>query len=225
MALVQQGFLFDEDEFFRHDGRGCCEQIGVNSVILRGFALPKVAVLIEELGRITQVAPFRQMQTAGGHTMSVAMTNCGEWGWLSDEQGYRYTQYDPVTAKPWPTMPAPLLKLAGDAAAAAGFEDFRPNACLINRYRPGSKMSLHQDKNEQDFKQPIVSVSLGIPAVFLFGGHERSDRPAKHPLFHGDIMVWGGVDRLRYHGVMPLKEARHPVFGANRINLTFRKAR
>ena len=223
--MAQQGFLFDEDEFFRHGASDSCEQIGAASFILRGFALPKVAPIIARLERITEVAAFRQMQTAGGHRMSVEMTNCGEWGWLSDEQGYRYVQLDPLSAKPWPSMPALFLKLACDAAATVGYAGFAANACLINRYRPGSKMSLHQDKNERDFNQPIVSVSLGLPAVFLFGGHERSDKVDKHALFHGDVVIWGGEDRLRYHGVMPLKEAEHPVLGAHRINLTFRKAR
>ncbi|SUA48981.1 Alpha-ketoglutarate-dependent dioxygenase AlkB [Oligella urethralis] len=161
------------------------------------------------------------MQTAGGHRMSVEMTNCGEWGWLSDEQGYRYVQLDPLSAKPWPSMPALFLKLACDAAATVGYEGFAANACLINRYRPGSKMSLHQDKNERDFDQPIVSVSLGLPLCFFSEGMSAAIKWISMPYFMVMLVIWGGEDRLRYHGVMPLKEAEHPVLGAHRINLTF----
>jgi alkylated DNA repair protein (DNA oxidative demethylase) len=156
--------------------------------------------------------------------MSVALTNCGALGWTSDRRGYRYAPNDPVSEQAWPAMPDLFLRLANKAAAEAGFDQFEPDACLINHYVPGTRLSLHQDKNELDFRAPIVSVSLGIPAMFLFGGHERSDKARRIPLFHGDVAVWGGVDRLRYHGVMPLKEETHPLLGAQRINITFRKA-
>lgn len=156
--------------------------------------------------------------------MSVALTNCGQLGWTTDRRGYRYTTIDPQSSRPWPSMPAAFMKLAQEAAAAAGFEDFHPDACLVNRYLPGARLSLHQDKNEIDFEAPIVSVSLGMAATFLFGGHERADKAHKFLLYHGDVAVWGGEDRLRYHGVMPLKGNPHPLLGAQRINFTFRKA-
>jgi alkylated DNA repair protein (DNA oxidative demethylase) len=165
------------------------------------------------------------MLTPGGHQMSVAMTNCGNAGWVTDRTGYRYDGVDPESGQPWPAMPAVLRELAGDAAAAGGFEDFSPDACLINRYQPGARMSLHQDKDELDFAAPIVSVSLGLPAIFLFGGLKRSDKQARFRLVHGDIVVWGGASRLFFHGVAPLADGEHAVLGRQRINLTFRKAR
>jgi alkylated DNA repair protein (DNA oxidative demethylase) len=164
------------------------------------------------------------MQTPGGFTMSVAMTNCGPFGWVSSERGYRYAEEDPVTGAPWPALPPVMLDLARDAAAAAGFERFEPDACLVNRYEPGARLTLHQDKNESDLRQPIVSVSLGVPALFLFGGLKRKDRPLRLELVHGDVVVWGGPSRLRYHGVAPLKSAQHPFAGQARINLTLRRA-
>jgi len=164
------------------------------------------------------------MVTPGGFTMSVALTNCGALGWTTDRRGYRYTRTDPDTGRPWPAMPAAFAELACDAAAAAGFPHFEPDACLINRYLPGARMSLHQDKNERDYDAPIVSVSLGMPAIFLFGGLRRADKAARLELHHGDVAVWGGPDRLRYHGVMPLAEVPHPALGSQRINFTFRKA-
>jgi alkylated DNA repair protein (DNA oxidative demethylase) len=164
------------------------------------------------------------MVTPGGLPMSVTSTNCGMLGWVTDPRGYRYTSVDPETRNPWPVMPEVFASLAIRAAAEAGFAGFEPDACLINRYVPGARMSLHQDRNEQDFGAPIVSVSLGMSATFLFGGHERSDRAARVALHHGDVVVWGGPDRLRYHGIMPLKDVPHPLMGSVRINLTFRKA-
>lgn len=180
--------------------------------------------LLDAVTAIASVSPFRNMVTPGGFVMSVAMTNCGALGWTSDRRGYRYTGIDPVTEHPWPLMPACFTALATAAAAAAGYERFIPDACLINRYVPGTRLTLHQDKNEVDFSQPIVSVSLGVPAVFLFGGIKRSDKTLRVPLLNGDIVVWGGPDRLRYHGVLTLKESHHPQLGNHRINLTFRKA-
>lgn len=203
---------------------GQTERIGEQSFVLRGFALPWLDRLLPALETVLQAAPFRQMVTPGGFTMSVALTSCGTLGWTTDRSGYRYTREDPQTGQPWPAMPALFRELAQAAAAAAHFEHFEPDACLINRYVPGARMSLHQDKNERDFSAPIVSMSLGLPAVFQFGGFERSDKSLRIPLFHGDIVVWGGVDRLRYHGVLPLKPGEHPRLGAQRINLTFRTA-
>lgn len=202
----------------------CTEQIGPRSFVLRRFALPQVEQLLPALQHILSEAPFRHMVTPGGFTMSVALSNCGNLGWVTDRTGYRYTQTDPCTGKPWPDLPDIFMQLAQAAAIKSGFAGFIPDACLINRYEPGAKMSLHQDKNESSFEWPVVSVSLGIPAMFLFGGMERSDRAQRVPLFHGDVVVWGAEDRLRYHGVLPLKRAEHPLLGEQRINFTFRKA-
>jgi alkylated DNA repair protein (DNA oxidative demethylase) len=203
---------------------GGCEPLGPQAVVLRGFAAAEAPRLLDAIGTVESRSPFRHMVTPGGFTMSVAMTNCGDLGWITDRRGYRYGGIDPQTASPWPAMPEALAALARDAAAAAGFDGFVPDACLVNRYLPGTRLSLHQDRNERDFDAPIVSVSLGLPAVFLFGGDERHVRPARTPLFHGDVAVWGGESRLRYHGVLPLREGRHPLLGGQRINLTFRKA-
>jgi alkylated DNA repair protein (DNA oxidative demethylase) len=200
------------------------ESIGNQALVLRGFALPYVGELLPALQIVEEAAPFRHMVTAGGYSMSVALTNCGALGWTTDRRGYRYSGTDPLTGRQWPSMPDAFARLARAAALAAGFDCFEPDACLVNRYVPGSRLSLHQDKNERDFEAPIVSVSLGILAIFLFGGMARSDRPARVPLVHGDVAVWGGADRMRYHGVMPLKDDRHPLLGGQRINLTFRKA-
>jgi alkylated DNA repair protein (DNA oxidative demethylase) len=151
------------------------------------------------------------------------MTNCGALGWVSDGSGYRYDTRDPESGSRWPPMPEVFEVLASQAAARAGFEGFVPDACLVNRYEPGARLSLHQDKNEEDFDAPIVSVSLGLPAVFLFGSESRTDRPRRLRLSHGDVVVWGGPARLRYHGVLPLEEGHHPRMGRQRVNLTFRK--
>jgi alkylated DNA repair protein (DNA oxidative demethylase) len=195
------------------------------AVILRGFARPHEAALRDALRDIVARAPFRHLITPGGHRMSVAMTNCGAVGWVSDRRGYRYSPVDPDSGQPWLPMPDVLTRLAGDAALRGGFADFRPDACLVNRYEPGAKLSLHQDKDELDLDAPIVSVSLGLPAVFQFGGMARSDRPVRHRLVHGDVVVWGGSSRLAYHGVLPLADGEHPLLGRQRINLTFRKTR
>ncbi|MHC8343974.1 DNA oxidative demethylase AlkB [Pseudomonas sp. RT6P73] len=200
------------------------EQIGEQSYVLRGFALPRLDQLLPALEAVLTAAPFRQMVTPGGFTMSVALSSCGTWGWTTDRSGYKYTRNDPQTGQPWPEMPNVFFELAQAAAREAGFADFVPDSCLINRYVPGAKMSLHQDKDEGSYAAPIVSVSLGLPAIFLFGGFERSDKSQRVPLLHGDIVVWGGVDRLRYHGVLPIKDGHHPRLGEQRINFTFRTA-
>jgi alkylated DNA repair protein (DNA oxidative demethylase) len=194
------------------------------AMLLAGFAKPFEAALIAALQRIVDASPLRHMFTPGGRRMSVAMTNCGEAGWVSDHAGYRYASSDPESGRPWPAMPDVFRDLAAQAAARGGFPGFSPDACLINRYEPGAKLSLHQDKDEQDYDAPIVSVSLGLPAAFLFGGMRRSDTPRRVPLVHGDVVVWGGPSRLRYHGVLPLQDGTHPLTGACRINLTFRRA-
>ena len=199
-------------------------QLGLQTWLLRGFAHCWMDALLAELRRIEAAAPFRHMFTPGGLRMSVAQTNCGPLGWISDRHGYRYSVTDPDTDQPWPPMPAAFRQLAEQAAAIAGFPGFQPDACLINRYLPGARLSLHQDKDERDFTAPIVSVSLGLPAVFQFGGARRADKPERVSLLDGDVLVWGGVDRLRYHGVLALKDGQHPPLGAQRINLTFRRA-
>ena len=212
--------LFD-DSVTAGSGR---ESLGQGAAVLRGFALPGVPSLLSALEAVTTTAPFRHMITPGGFRMSVAMTNCGTAGWITDRSGYRYDTIDTLSGIPWPAMPARFAELATEAAVQAGYPGFAADACLINRYEPGARMSLHQDKNECDFDAPIVSVSLGLPAVFLFGGSNRSDRARRVPLIHGDVVVWGGPARLRYHGVMPLKEGHHDILGRQRVNLTFRKA-
>ncbi|NUU37320.1 DNA oxidative demethylase AlkB [Pseudomonas sp. C2B4] len=200
------------------------DRIGEQSCVLRGFALPWLDRLLPALETVLAAAPFRQMVTPGGFIMSVALSSCGTWGWTTDRSGYRYTRDDPQTGRPWPDMPEVFFQLAQAAAREAGFTDFVPDSCLINRYVPGAKMSLHQDKDEKSYAAPIVSVSLGLPAMFLFGGFTRSEKSQRVPLLHGDIVVWGGVDRLRYHGVLPIKDGQHACLGEQRINFTFRRA-
>lgn len=200
------------------------ERLGTAAFVLRAFALQNERELIASLDAVILAAPFRNMTTPGGYSMSVAMTNCGDRGWVTDRKGYRYAANDPETSLPWPPIPEAFLRLATGAASEAGYAGFSPDACLINRYRPGSQLSLHQDRDERDFTQPIVSVSLGLPAVFLFGGLRRQEKTARVFLEHGDVVVWGGPDRLRYHGIAPLKAGFHPLMGEERVNLTFRKA-
>ena len=195
------------------------------AVLLRGFVKPFESELIASLRGIIAQAPFRRIFTPGGHQMSVAMTNCGNAGWVTDHSGYRYDGTDPNSGNPWPTMPPVFRAIAAQAATEGGFAGFAPDACLINRYTPGARMSLHQDRNEQDFAAPIVSVSLGLPATFLFGGLQRADKPKRTRLEHGDVVVWGGPSRLFFHGIAPLADGEHAVMGRQRINLTFRKAR
>lgn len=209
----------DEPAFERPD-----EPLAPGALLLHAFARDRGPALLEALGAVTTRAPFRFLITPGGYQMSVAMTNCGSAGWISDRSGYRYGPLDPLTGLQWPAMPVVFATLATEAAAAAGFPAFAPDACLINQYEPGSRLTLHQDKDEKDYGAPIVSVSLGLPAVFLFGGGLRTDKTQRVPLAHGDVVVWGGPARLRYHGVLPLKDGEQPLLGRRRINITFRKA-
>jgi alkylated DNA repair protein (DNA oxidative demethylase) len=220
MPREMSGDLFEPDA-----GIELPQYLAPGAVLLRGFATAESAALAADLRRVLARAPFRHMVTPGGHQMSVAMTNCGSAGWVTDRSGYRYDANDPEAGRPWPAMPPSFRELAGQAADRAGFGGFSPDACLVNRYQPGARMSLHQDKDEHDFGAPIVSVSLGLPAVFLFGGLKRSDRPRRFRLQHGDVVVWGGPARLVFHGVAPLADGEHAVMGRQRINLTFRKAR
>jgi alkylated DNA repair protein (DNA oxidative demethylase) len=207
------------------EARASQEEMAEGAVLLRGFVGASEAELIAGLRKIAAQAPFRRMVTPGGHQMSVAMTNCGNAGWVTDSRGYRYSADDPQTGQPWPALPPLLRELADRAAERAGFASFTPDVCLINRYVPGARMSLHQDKDELDFTAPIVSVSLGLPAIFLFGGLKRSDKPKRFRLEHGDVAVWGGPSRLFFHGVAPLADGEHPLMGRQRLNLTFRKVR
>jgi len=206
--------------------------VATDVYLLKGFALNNEANLFADVQQILSAAPLRHMMTPMGFAMSAAMTNCGPLGWVSDRKGYRYDAIDPISGKPWPAMPESFLALATQAATAAGFTDFVPDACLINQYKIGASMGLHQDKNEVDFNQPIVSVSLGLPAVFLFGGLLRSDKPHKVALAHGDVLVWGGQSRLNFHGIRPVKASLNGALNTHlsqylnlhRVNLTLRKA-
>ena len=199
--------------------------LGPGAAILHGFARDQAETLIAAIAGVAQVSPFRHLETPGGKHMSVAMTNCGALGWVSDRSGYRYDAIDPLTGAPWSAMPPVFTVLAACAAAALGFAGFAPQTCLVNRYGPGARLSLHQDRDEADRSAPIVSVSLGLPATFLWGGAARSDRPTRHRLSHGDVVVWGGASRLAFHGVAPVKPGWSAATGELRYNLTFRKAR
>lgn len=201
-----------------------CLPLAEGAVVLRGFALADESALLADVHAVIGRAPFRHLITPGGFRMSVAMTNCGALGWVSDRRGYRYDAVDPDSGERWPPMPLSFARLADGAARAAGFDGFAPDACLVNHYEPGARLTLHQDRNERGYDAPIVSVSLGLPAVFLWGGLSRSDRTVRVPLVHGDVVVWGGPARMRYHGVLALQAGHHAMLGARRINLTFRKA-
>lgn len=198
--------------------------IAPGAVLLHAFARAGDAALWQAVEAVMAQASLRHMQTPGGYTMSVATTSCGPLGWVSDPHGYRYAAVDPLTGQPWPAMPACFLELAQRAAAQAGYADFVPDACLINQYAPGAKLSLHQDKDEKDLRAPIVSLSLGLSAVFLFGSPSRKTKPQRYRLVHGDVVVWGGPARLAYHGVLPLADGEHALLGNKRINVTFRRA-
>lgn len=203
---------------------GSAERLSEGAVLFHGRLLEHAEAIVATIREINRKAPFRHLVTPGGHRMSVSMTSCGKLGWMSDRKGYRYTASDPASDRPWPAMPELFTDLAAAAAQEAGFPGYRPDACLINRYRPGAKLSLHQDKDERDYAHPVVSFSLGLPATFLWGGFKRSEKPKRLLLEHGDVLVWGGPDRLRYHGIAPLSEGEHPLLAAQRINLTLRKA-
>jgi alkylated DNA repair protein (DNA oxidative demethylase) len=211
------------DDLFAHERRSF--PLAPGATLLAGFALLWEAELLAAIERVTEAAPFRQMTVPGGRRMSVAMTSCGAVGWVSDRSGYRYVDRDPDSDRPWPRMPEVFANLAASAALQGGYPGFAPDSCLLNRYEPGARLSLHQDQDEKDFDAPIVSVSLGLPALFLWGGAQRSDRTRRLPLRHGDVVVWGGPARLTYHGVAPLADGEHALLGRRRVNLTLRKAR
>ena len=203
---------------------GTRQLLAPGAMLLHQFARSLDGDLLQAIEAVVAQAPLRHMQTPGGYTMSVATTSCGALGWVSDARGYRYVACDPLSGQAWPTMPTCFVDLAQRAAADAGYSGFEPESCLINTYMPGAKLSLHQDKDEKDLSSPIVSVSLGLPAVFLFGGAQRSERPQRYRLEHGDVVVWGGPSRLQYHGVLAIKDGWHPMTGACRVNVTFRRA-
>jgi len=212
-------------DFDGHSPNARSIELGREASILQGFAQVYATQLLDEIRLMSAISPFRHLVTRSGHKMSVAMTNCGSLGWVSDRSGYRYDPIDPETGRPWPAMPALFRDLAASAAAAAGFPHYAPDACLINEYRPGARLSLHQDRDERDRIAPIVSVSLGVSATFLWGGQLRTDRPRRIPVAHGDVAVWGGVDRMTFHGIAELPHGQHPLTGDRRYNLTFRVVR
>ena len=212
-------------DLFADPAPGQRTALGPQACVLHGFALAEADALLAGIAGVAAQAPFRHLVTPGGHTMQVAMTNCGRYGWCSDRRGYRYDRLDPQSGAPWPAIPPVFLRLAADAAREAGFAGYVPDACLVNRYAPGTRLSLHQDRDEDDRVAPIVSVSLGLPATFLFGGFARGDKTVRVALVHGDVVVWGGPSRLNYHGILALKPGEHPLTGAVRLNLTFRAAR
>jgi alkylated DNA repair protein (DNA oxidative demethylase) len=204
--------------------RAALERIAVDAVLLPGAASDEAPALLAAVEEVVATAPWRHMITPGGARMSVAMTNCGQVGWISDRRGYRYGPIDPESGQAWPPMPSALRRLALRCAETAGFAGFEPDACLVNRYAPGTRLSLHQDRNERDLGAPVVSVSLGLPALFLFGGLRRTDAAQRIALAHGDVVVWGGRQRLAFHGVTALADGEHALTGRCRINLTFRQA-
>jgi alkylated DNA repair protein (DNA oxidative demethylase) len=210
-------------DLFEHERRRI--PIAEGATLLAGFALLWESELLAALERVTEAAPFRNMVVPGGRRMSVAMTSCGALGWVTDRTGYRYVDRDPESGRPWPRMPEVFVNLAASAAAQGGYPSFAPDSCLLNRYEPGARLSLHQDKDETDFSAPIVSVSLGLPAIFLWGGAQRGDRARRLPLRHGDVVVWGGPARLTFHGIAPLADGEHALLDRRRVNLTFRRAR
>ncbi|WP_258240740.1 DNA oxidative demethylase AlkB [Pseudidiomarina homiensis] len=214
-----------QHDLFSQDSHQSLLQLSTQAFVLKGFARERDDALWQAVQEVVAVAPWRQLLTPGGRRMSVQTTNCGRWGWLSDAKGYRYERLDPLRNAPWPAMPEAFLELAKAAATAAGFANFEPDACLINRYQPGTRMGLHQDRDEDVLEAPIVSVSLGLSAQFLWGGEARSDRPQRIVVNHGDVVVWGGVDRLKYHGIATIMSGSHPLLGEQRINLTFRRAK
>jgi alkylated DNA repair protein (DNA oxidative demethylase) len=214
----------DQGDLFAAQGPAI-EKLGSDACVLRAFVRGAEATLLDRVHEIVAISPWRHLVTPGGSTMSVSMTNTGDLGWVSDRRGYRYDRIDPLTGQPWPHMPREFIELAERAAAAAGFNAFVPDACLLNRYVAGARLSLHCDQDEDDATAPIVSVSLGVTAKFIWGGLERSSAVRRLPLYSGDIVVWGGASRFVYHGIAPLRPVPHALTGAERINLTFRKAR
>ena len=211
--------LFEDQD----EGLPAREALGPGAFLLRGYARQVAPQLLQAIHAIGSAAPFRHMCVPGGKRMSVAMTNCGELGWCANAQSYHYASLDPLSGQAWPAMPKLWRTLAKRAAQEMGFDAFEPQACLINRYEPGARMGLHQDRDETALLAPIVSISLGLPAIFLWGGPRREDPTRRLRLVHGDVLVWGGPARLHHHGVMALPKGFHGLTGALRFNLTFRQ--
>ncbi|MCB9879012.1 MAG: DNA oxidative demethylase AlkB [Planctomycetes bacterium] len=209
---------------FGFDHGDAAEAIVDGAFLLRGRALPVVDELLVGVQDVVEASPLRHMITPGGAPMAAAQSNCGALGWVADRRGYRYEACDPETGRPWPAMPQVFASLARDAAGECGYDGFDPDCCLLNRYEVGCGMGQHVDADEQDFAWPIVSVSLGLPMTFRFGGVERGGKTLPVVLQHGDVLVFGGAARRRYHGTSPLKRGVHPVLGACRVNLTLRRA-
>lgn len=212
--------LFDDLPLASED---LCAAIAPGAVLLRGLGRTDAVQMLAAVESVIAQLPLRHLQTPGGHTMSIQTTRCGSMGWVSEPGGYRYAPRNPGTRQPWPAMPECLLRFAVRAATEAGYPDFVPDSCLVNQYLPGNKLGLHQDRDERDLRAPVVSLSLGLPATFLFGGLERSGKTQRYRLAHGDVVVWGGPSRLAFHGVLPVANGDHPLLGRRRINLTFRK--
>lgn len=182
-------------------------------------------ILVRDIAQVADFAPFRHPRTPGGHPTSAAMTNAGQAGWWSDRQGYRYLIHQPDSDRPWPSMPASFHAAVEVGTRGTPWPDFSPDACLINFYGAAAKMGLHQDKDERDFTQPIVTVSLGDAADFLVGGFARTDKTAVVRLHSGDVLVMGGPSRMRFHGVRRIHTGTSPLSALHgRYSLTFRKA-
>jgi DNA oxidative demethylase len=193
------------------------------ALLMRGFGRGGDVDILQAVESVIAQAPLRHLQTPGGYTMSIQTTRCGSMGWVSEPGGYRYAASNPGTQQPWPAMPPCLLDFAVRAATEAGYPDFVPDSCMINQYLPGTKLGLHQDRDERDLRAPVVSLSLGLPAIFLFGGLQRAGKTQRYRLAHGDVVVWGGPSRLAFHGVLPVAEGDHALLGRRRVNVTFRK--
>jgi DNA oxidative demethylase len=193
------------------------------AVLMRAFGRADDVDILQAVESVIAQAPLRHLQTPGGYTMSIQTTRCGSMGWVSEPGGYRYAPSNPSTRAPWPAMPQCLLDFAVRAATEAGYPDFVPDSCMINQYLPGNKLGLHQDRDERDLRAPVVSLSLGLPAIFLFGGLQRTGKTQRYRLAHGDVVVWGGPSRLAFHGVLPVADGDHALVGRRRVNVTFRK--
>lgn len=195
------------------------------AMVLRRFATPVVVALMEGVEAVVAQSPLRRLIVPNGRPMRIEMTNCGLVGWVNIDGRYRYSRVDPLTGRSWPGMPATFRRIAGAAASAAGYPDFQPAVCIINRYAVGADLQMHQDRDDTQDRQPVVSVSLGLPAIFHFGGQGRGEKPLTIPLDDGDVVVWGGASRMHRHGVAPVAPGVHPRTGAYRYNLTFRTAK
>jgi len=195
------------------------EEIFPGAVLMRSLALPQDNEFFTAAEAIIAARPLHHTTTPSGLPMGVMVTDCGD----SRAFANRWDTANPERMRLWPPMPPLLRDFAIRCAVRSGFPQFRPDACHINRYQAGTKLGLHQDRHECDWTQPIVSLSFGLECIFLLGGLQRTDKPRRILLEHGDVIVWGGPSRMRFHGVQPLKPGHHPLTGPYRYNLTFRK--